>query len=68
MFREQDRDSMHKAFDLWSRSDVQEHQDAILERLRSCTMPCDGHGAGRRRRLPALDRHRVGALSARRRD
>ena len=42
MFREKDRDSMLKAFDLWSHSDVQAHQDAILERLRDGTMPCDG--------------------------
>jgi hypothetical protein len=32
MFREKDRDSMLKGFDLWSRSDVQAHQDAILQR------------------------------------
>ena len=42
MFREKDRDSMLKRFDLWSHSDVQAHQDAILERLRNGTMPCDG--------------------------
>jgi hypothetical protein len=42
MFREKDRDSMLKAFDLWSYGDVQAHQDAILERLRDGTMPCDG--------------------------
>jgi hypothetical protein len=42
MFREKDRDSMLKRFDLWSCSDVQTHQDAILERLRDGTMPCDG--------------------------
>jgi PrpF protein len=42
MLREKDRDSMLKAFDLWSHSDVQAHQDAILERLRNGTMPCDG--------------------------
>jgi hypothetical protein len=42
MFREKDRDSMLKAFDLWSYSDVQAHRDAILERLRNGTMPCDG--------------------------
>jgi hypothetical protein len=42
MFREKDRDSMLKAFDLWSYGDVQAHQDAILERLRNGTMPCDG--------------------------
>jgi hypothetical protein len=42
LFREKDRDSMRRAFDLWSRSDVQAHQDAILQRLRDGTMPCDG--------------------------
>ena len=42
MFHEKDRDSMLKAFDLWSYSDVQAHQDAILRRLRDGTMPCDG--------------------------
>ncbi|HYB15667.1 MAG TPA: hypothetical protein VEF71_09380 [Streptosporangiaceae bacterium] len=33
---------MLKRFDLWSRGDVLAHQDAILERLRNGTMPCDG--------------------------
>jgi hypothetical protein len=42
MFREKDRDSMLRAFDLWSRSDVQAHQDAILGRVQNGTMPCDG--------------------------
>jgi len=42
LFREKDRDSMLKAFDLWSYNDVQAHQDAILEHLRNGTMPCDG--------------------------
>jgi hypothetical protein len=42
MFREKDRDSMLRAFDLWSHNDVRAHQDAILERLRNGTMPCDG--------------------------
>ena len=42
LFREKDRDSMRRAFDLWSYSDVQAHQDAILRRLRDGTMPCDG--------------------------
>jgi hypothetical protein len=42
MFREKDRDSMLKHFDLWSNGDVQAHQDAILERLRNGTMPCNG--------------------------
>jgi hypothetical protein len=31
-----------KTFDLWFYSDLQAHQDAILERLRDGTMPCDG--------------------------
>ena len=52
MFREKDRDSMLKAFDLWSHSDVQAHQDAILERLRNGTMPCDGGRARSRRFRP----------------
>jgi hypothetical protein len=42
LFREKDRDSMLKAFDLWSYSDVQAHEGAILERLSNGTMPCDG--------------------------
>jgi hypothetical protein len=42
LFREKDHDSMLKHIDLWSYSDVQAHQDAILERLRDGTMPCDG--------------------------
>jgi hypothetical protein len=42
MFRDKDRNSMLKAFDLWSHSDVQAHQDAILKQVRNGTMPCDG--------------------------
>ncbi|MEY9853133.1 acyl dehydratase [Leifsonia sp. EB41] len=42
LFREFDRSSMQKAFDLWDRDDVVAHQDAILERLTSGAMPCDG--------------------------
>jgi hypothetical protein len=42
LFREKDRNSMLKAFDLWSHDDVKAHQDAILEQLRNGTMPCDG--------------------------
>ncbi len=42
LFREQDRQSMKWAFDLWSHDDVAQNGDAILERLRSGTMPCDG--------------------------
>jgi hypothetical protein len=42
LFRDKDRTSMLKAFDLWSATDVKAHQDAILEQLRSGHMPCDG--------------------------
>ena len=42
LFRDKDRTSMLKAFDLWSATDVVAHQDAILEQLRSGNMPCDG--------------------------
>jgi truncated hemoglobin YjbI/CDGSH-type Zn-finger protein len=42
LFRPSDRRSMQFAFDLWSYDDVSEHAEAILERLRAGTMPCDG--------------------------
>jgi truncated hemoglobin YjbI len=42
LFRERDRDSMRFAFDLSSYGDVSTHADAILERLKTGTMPCDG--------------------------
>ncbi|HTW85211.1 MAG TPA: hypothetical protein VMD91_14170 [Candidatus Sulfotelmatobacter sp.] len=42
LFRQKDRDSMLKAFDLWSYSDVKTHQDAILGAVKGGTMPCDG--------------------------
>ena len=42
MFRERDRSSMEFAFDLWSADDVSENADAILDRLKAGTMPCDG--------------------------
>jgi hypothetical protein len=42
LFRERDRSSMLFAFDLWSYDDVSRHSDAIVRRLRSGTMPCDG--------------------------
>jgi hypothetical protein len=42
LFREKDRDSMLKAFDLWSYTDVQAHAGAITERLKNGSMPCDG--------------------------
>jgi hypothetical protein len=42
LFREKDRDSMRRAFDLWSYADVQAHADAIAGRLKNGSMPCDG--------------------------
>ena len=42
MFRPRDRESMERAFDLWSYDDVSQHADAILARLQEGTMPCDG--------------------------
>jgi hypothetical protein len=42
LFRGKDRDSMRKAFDLWSYDDVQAHADAIAEHLKNGSMPCDG--------------------------
>ncbi len=42
LFREKDRDSMRRAFDLWSYADVKSHADAIAERLKNGSMPCDG--------------------------
>jgi hypothetical protein len=42
LFREKDRQSMQRHFDLGSYEDVRDHADRILDRLRSGTMPCDG--------------------------
>jgi len=42
LFREKDRTSMLKAFDLWSYNDVVAHQDPIASQLTKGTMPCDG--------------------------
>ncbi len=42
LFRDRDRRSMQFAFDLWSYDEVGTHADAILERVRAGTMPCDG--------------------------
>jgi hypothetical protein len=42
LFRDKDRNSMLKAFDLWSFADVVAHQDAILGQVRAGSMPCDG--------------------------
>ncbi|MDX6644093.1 MAG: hypothetical protein QOD76_2055 [Solirubrobacteraceae bacterium] len=42
MFRQHDRESMQRHFDLWSHDDVSQHADAILARLQAGDMPCDG--------------------------
>jgi hypothetical protein len=42
LFREKDRDSMRKAFDLWSYQDVQAHAVAIAAAVKKGSMPCDG--------------------------
>jgi hypothetical protein len=42
MFRDSDRQAMQYHFDLWSHDDVSQHAEAILARLRTGTMPCDG--------------------------
>ena len=42
LFRERDRESMQRAFDLWSYEDVSQHADAILARLQAGDTPCDG--------------------------
>jgi hypothetical protein len=42
LFREFDRNSMIKAFDLWNHADVVAHQDAILHAVESGAMPCNG--------------------------
>ena len=41
LFREEDRDAMSFAFDLWSYDDVSSHADAILGAVQSGQMPCD---------------------------
>jgi hypothetical protein len=42
LFREKDRDSMRRAFDLWFYADVKAHAVAIAGRLKNGSMPCDG--------------------------
>jgi hypothetical protein len=42
LFREKDRTSMSFVFDLWSYADVCANAVAILDQVRSGTMPCDG--------------------------
>jgi len=41
LFRDFDRSEMTWAFDLWSRDDVKNNADVILERLEAGEMPCD---------------------------
>jgi hypothetical protein len=42
MFRQKDRDAMRAAFDLWAYEDVAAHGEAIAQRVKNGTMPCDG--------------------------
>lgn len=42
LFRQKDRDSMLRAFDLWVYNDVVSHAAAIATQLHGGTMPCDG--------------------------
>ena len=42
LFRDKDRDSMRRAFDLWDYNDVVTHAAAIGAKLHDGTMPCDG--------------------------
>ena len=42
LFREHDRESMKRAFDLSSYDDVAQNSDVIVGRLRDGSMPCDG--------------------------
>ena len=42
LFREDDREAMLFAFDLWSAPDVRQNADAILVQLANGSMPCDG--------------------------
>ena len=41
LFREDDREAMQYAFDLWNYHDVSTNAEAILERLEDGSMPCD---------------------------
>ena len=42
LFRDRDHSAMKFFVDLWSHDDVARESDAILERLRDGSMPCDG--------------------------
>jgi hypothetical protein len=41
LFRDRDRQSMLRHFDLWSYEEVSAHAEAISDRLRDGSMPCD---------------------------
>jgi hypothetical protein len=41
LFREDDREAMQYAFDLWNYRDVSTHAENILERIEDGSMPCD---------------------------
>jgi len=42
LFRENDREAMRFAFDLWVYADVSANAAAIFEKLSTGAMPCDG--------------------------
>jgi hypothetical protein len=42
LFREKDIDSMKRFLDLSSYDDVRDHADAILQKVATGSMPCDG--------------------------
>ena len=41
LFRDKDRNSMLKSFDLWWYADVVKHQEKIADLLADGSMPCD---------------------------
>jgi hypothetical protein len=42
LFRNEDRERMQWAFDLWRYEDVRDNSSGILERVEAGDMPCDG--------------------------
>lgn len=48
LFRERDRRSMQRSFDLWSYDDVRSNAQAILERVSDGSMPCDAEWSAER--------------------
>jgi len=48
LFRDKDRNSMRRAFDLWSYDDVKSHAGPIAKVLKEGSMPCDGAWAPER--------------------